>query len=381
MKKIIIFYASYGGGHLSAAKSIMHYIDSNYPDTEVELIDCVKYISNTLDKVTTTAYKEMAKKVPWAWGQVYKKSQKGPLAKVSSSSNKILARKLLKLLQEKAPDLIISTHPFGNQMVSYLKRKEKFNCPLATVMTDYAPHEQWLIGKEYIDYFFVAHRGMKEALEKFDIPSENIYITGIPLSGKFLKHYKKENILSDFNLSPDKQVILFFGGGEFGLGKTKTLEILSSLIDCSDAQIVAIAGKNEKMEENFREIAATCSRPNDILVLPFTDKVPELMSISYLVVTKPGGLTTSEALASGLPLILINPIPGQEEENAEFLENEGVAFWLKKEDDSRKAFSSLFENPEKIKKMRVNAKLLAKKNSTKDICKILFDLNNKTELK
>ncbi len=373
MKKIIIFYASYGGGHLSAARSIKQYIDSNYSDMNVELIDCVKYISNALDKVTTTAYKEMAKKAPWAWGRVYAKSQKGALAHISSSSNKLMAIKLLKLLREKNPDLIISTHPFGSQMVSYLKRKEKFDCSLATVMTDYAPHEQWLIGKEYIDYFFVAHKGMKEALEAHNIPAERIHVTGIPLSGKFLKHYDRSGIFSDFHLNPEKKVILFFGGGEFGLGKTRTLEILSALISASDAQIVAIAGKNEKMKKHFDEISVTCSRPEDILVLPFTDKVPELMSISYLVVTKPGGLTTTESLASGLPLILINPIPGQEEENAAFLEKEGVAFWLRKTDSPYEALSEFFQNPEKIKKMRLNAKLHAKRNSTKDICSILLD--------
>lgn len=372
MKKIVIFYASYGGGHLSAAKSIKQYMDSHFEDVQVELIDCVKYISYTLDKVTTTAYKEMAKKAPWAWGRVYDRSQKGALSYISSSSNKLMSIKLLKLLEEIKPDLVVSTHPFGSQMVSYLKQKEKFKCKLATVMTDYAPHEQWLIGKNYIDYFFVAHSKMKDQLVFEGVLPENIFVTGIPLSNKFLDHYDRNYTFSLFNLNPQKNVITFFGGGEFGLGKSRTLEILNSLIESSDAQIVAIAGKNEKMKKHFDEIASTCSRPEDVLVLPFTDKVPELMSISYLVVTKPGGLTTTEALASGLPLILINPIPGQEEENAEFLEKQGVAFWLKKSDDPASVFHSFFSDTEKIKKMRLNAKLHAKKNSTKDICEILI---------
>ena len=255
----------------------------------------------------------------------------------------------------------------------YLKKHNKINCKIASIMTDFAPHDQWLVGKKCIDYFFVAHKGMKEALEAHNIPAERIHVTGIPLSGKFLKHYDRSGIFSDFHLNPEKKVILFFGGGEFGLGKTRTLEILSALISASDAQIVAIAGKNEKMKKHFDEISVTCSRPEDILVLPFTDKVPELMSISYLVVTKPGGLTTTESLASGLPLILINPIPGQEEENAAFLEKEGVAFWLRKTDSPYEALSEFFQNPEKIKKMRLNAKLHAKRNSTKDICSILLD--------
>lgn len=116
MKKILIFYASYGGGHLNAAKSIYECILENYPQMEVELIDCMKYVNKTIEKVTTTAYIEAAKKMPIVWGRIYNDSQKGPLAHISSRSNKIMAIKLLKLLREKQPELIISTHPFGSQM-------------------------------------------------------------------------------------------------------------------------------------------------------------------------------------------------------------------------------------------------------------------------
>ena len=112
MKKILIFYASYGGGHLNAAKYINEYILNNYKNTNVEMIDCMKYVNKAIEKVSTLAYRELAKKAPWVWGRIYSDSQKGPVAHLSSRSNKILAIKLLKLLREKKPDLIISTHPF-----------------------------------------------------------------------------------------------------------------------------------------------------------------------------------------------------------------------------------------------------------------------------
>ena len=162
MKNVLIFYASYGGGHLNAAKSINEYILNNYTDIHVELIDCMKYINKPIEKITTTAYREMAKKMPWAWGRIYSDSQKGPLAHISSRSNKIMAIKLLKLLREKQPDLIISTHPFGSQMCNYLKRKGKIFAKIATIMTDFAPHDQWLVGGDFTDYFFVAHEKMKD---------------------------------------------------------------------------------------------------------------------------------------------------------------------------------------------------------------------------
>ncbi len=145
MKKILIFYASYGGGHLNAAKSIKECLDTNYTDCETELIDCIKYVNKPIEKITTAAYREMAKKVPWAWGKIYNDSQKGPLAHISSRTNMIFAVKLLKLLKEKKPDIIISTHPFGSQMCSYLKRKGKISSKIATIMTDFSPHDQWLV--------------------------------------------------------------------------------------------------------------------------------------------------------------------------------------------------------------------------------------------
>ncbi len=373
MKKVLIFYASYGGGHLSAAKSIEECINSNYPNVETELIDCMKYISKTIEKVTTTAYKEFAKKMPWAWGRIYSDSQKGPLAHITTRSNKVMAIKLLKLLREKKPDLIVSTHPFGSQMCSYLKRKNKINSQIATIMTDFAPHDQWLVGSDYTDFFFVAHDKMKSYLVEKGISESKVFATGIPISNKFLENYDRNEILNYFGLRDDLKTVLFFAGGEYGLGKNRTLKIFKCFVqDFDDIQLIAIAGKNEKMKLAFEEIVKKNNKENSVKVLEYTDKVPELMSISDLVVTKPGGLTTTESLVSNLPIVVINPIPGQEEENAQFLENNNIAVWIRKNDDSEAVLKKLFSDPEKINEMKFNTDILAKKNSTKDICDIML---------
>ena len=375
--KILIFYASYGGGHLNAAKSINECLKNNYKNVDVELIDCMKYVNKTIEKVTTKAYTEMAKKAPWAWGRIYSDSQKGPLAHITTRSNKIMAIKLLKLLREKQPDLIISTHPFGSQMCSYLKRKGKISSKIATIMTDFAPHDQWLIGSDYTDFYFVAHDKMKEYLILKGIDSSKIFATGIPLSSRFLKKYDRKTILKELNFEDDKKNILFFGGGEFGLGKTRTVEIFESFVKyCSDMQIIAIAGKNEKMKNAFDKIVSEYNKSNNVIVFEYTSQVPEFMSISDLVVTKPGGLTTTESLASHLPMVIINPIPGQEEENAEFLEKNGIGIWIKKDDNVMKVLDNLFSNPDNLSKMKDNTKKLAKLNSTKDICDILLNINH-----
>ena len=371
MKKVLIFYASYGGGHLSAAKSIKQYIDENFEDVQTQMIDCVKYINKSLDKVTTGAYREMAKKAPWAWEKVYYKSQSGFLSKVSTTSNKVMAVKMAKLFREYNPDIVISTHPFGSQMTSYLKQKNKTNCKLATVMTDFAPHDQWLIGHAFVDFYFVSNEYMKTNMIKNEIPENKIHVTGIPISEKFTQTYNKQDLLNNFGLTVNRKTILFFGGGEYGLGKDKTVQILNSLAKSKyDIQVVAIAGKNEKMKKAFEDIVHEYKKQDTIKVLPFTDKVPELMSISDLVITKPGGLTTSESLASGLPIIVINPIPGQEEENAEFLENSGAAVWLKKNSNPDDIFKFIFENDSILLKMKEKSIQIAKPNSTKDICNI-----------
>lgn len=372
--KVLIFYASYGGGHLNAAKSIEDCIIKNYKNVNVELIDCMKYINKTIEKVTTSAYNEMAKKMPWAWGKIYDDSQKGPLAHISSRSNQIMAIKLLKLLRKKRPDLIISTHPFGSQMCSYLKRKGKIDSKIATIMTDFAPHDQWLVGNDFVDYYFVAHDEMKQYLINKNISEEKVFPTGIPISSRFTEKYDKKKILDDFDLPIDKQTILFFGGGEFGLGKTKTIKIFESLVQLGgNTQIIAISGKNPEMKENFSNIVKQYNKEQFVKVLSFTDKVPELMSISDLVVTKPGGLTTSESLASHLPMVIINPIPGQEKENAEFLESRGIAVWIKNSNESKTIFELLLSNKDKLAKMKENTNILAKPFSTFEICKTLLN--------
>ena len=372
MKKILIFYASYGGGHLSAAKSIKQYIDEYYDDVETEMIDCVKYINKALDKVTTAAYREMAKKAPWAWEKVYYKSQDGFLGKVSTTSNKIMAVKMAKLFREFKPDIVISTHPFGSQMTSYLKQKGKTNCKLATIMTDFKYHDQWLIGNRFVDFYFVSNSKMKEELINNNIEEKKVFVTGIPISNRFLQSYNKDEICSLFDIDANKKTILFFGGGEYGLGKDRTVSILDSLADFSNIQVIAIAGKNEKMKQEFEKIVINKHKESSIKVLPFTDKVPELMAISDLVITKPGGLTVSESLASHLPLVVINPIPGQEEENAEFLENAACAVWLKKNDDPKKILSNILSDDKILSNMKEQSIKLAKQTSTEDICKIIF---------
>lgn len=376
MKKILIFYASYGGGHLSAAKSVESVINEKYPDYETKLVDCMKYVNKGIEKITTAAYRGMAKKAPWAWGKIYNASQKGVMAHISTRSNAMMAVKLLELLRSEKPDIVISAHPFSSQMCAYLKRKGKINFPLATIMTDFAPHDQWLVGHEYTEFFFVAHDKMRNYLISKGIDESKVFATGIPISIRFTKEYNRAEILKEFNLKDNKKTILFFGGWNSGSAQARTLKIFDALANySSNLQVVAISARNKKLQEGYEKIVKEKNLEN-VTILDYTTKVPELMSIANLVVAKPGGLTTSESLAMNLPMIIINPIAGQEEENAEFLEEKGIGIWMRKDDNIKEKIENLLSDTEKLANMKECTKILAHKFSSYDIIDIVFNTKN-----
>lgn len=375
MKKVLIFYASYGGGHLSAAKSIQTYMDENYSDkVETNLVDCIKYINKPIEKMTTKIYMNMATKHTKMWEIIYKNSnKKSALSGFSNSINKFMAKKLYKLIKNYSPDIIISTHPFSSQMDAYLKKKGKITCPVYTVMTDFVSHEQWFTHREYNTCFFVSNENLRQDLiNNFRIPEDKVITSGIPISKRFKDNFNKEEIYKEFNLIPNKKTILFFGGGELGIGRKNTIDILEALAKSNhDIQVFAIAGRNEKLKKSFENIVNKYNKNDSIKVLGYTTKVPELMNISSLVITKPGGLTSSESLSCSLPLFLINPIPGQEVGNAEILEKTGAAIWIKPETNLDVLFNKVFNNDSNIlEEMKQNSSKLARPDSTKTICEI-----------
>ena len=214
---------------------------------------------------------------------------------------------------------------------------------------------------------------MKKELINHGINENKIFPTGIPVSPRFFKEFHKHDIYNDFDLSENRDTVLFFAGGEFGLGRKSTYEILETLArDFDNLQIIAVAGKNKKMNHYFNEIVQKYQKQSLIKVLDYTNKVPELMSISKLIITKPGGITSSESLVSKVPLLIINPIPGQEEENAKYLENNGFAIWMKKTDSVSEILKNILNDSNLINKLKINIINLNKYNATEEICKIVL---------
>lgn len=215
---------------------------------------------------------------------------------------------------------------------------------------------------------------MKRDMIELGVLEEKICVSGIPVSEKFKETFNREKVCEEFDLNPKEQTVLFFAGGEFGLGNKTTVMVLKALIRLfSKLQVVAISGKNPKMKAKLEELVKNTDSDERIKILEYTNQVPELMSISSFVITKPGGLTSTESLTAHLPMIIINPIPGQEEENAQFLVEKGVAVWIKKNDNIARVLKELYRNQKKLPLMKENAIALAKPDSTGDICRVLLE--------
>ena len=378
---ILLFYASYGSGHLSAATAIEQYIRENYPDAKTLKIDCVEYINKSINKISTSAYKSIILKTPVLWGQVYKLLKNDTILDITQFSNRFMAKKIFTLFEDFEPDLVISCHPLGGQITSFLKSHKKTNCKLATVMTDFASHKQWLIGKDYTDYFFVSNIEMKTSLISEGIYPNKIYVSGIPISPNFYKNYNKENIYKSLNIEKNKKNIIFFGGGSLGLSSSSNIQaILTSLLQATDEsyQIIIISGKNQKLYNDFQKTINNTYHKSQIKLIDFTTELPELLPITSFVITKPGGLTITECISTNVPIILINPIPGQEKENAQYIADTKMGIWIKTNKPTSEYFQEIFNDTKLIEEIKENQKKYSHINSTKNICDILIN-ENKSE--
>lgn len=378
---ILLFYASYGSGHLSATTAIEQYIRENYPDAKTLKIDCVEYINKSINKISTSAYKSIILKTPMLWGQVYKLLKNDTILDITQFSNRFMAKKIFTLFEDFEPDLVISCHPLGGQITSFLKSHKKTNCKLATVMTDFASHKQWLIGKDYTDYFFVSNIEMKTSLISEGIYPNKIYVSGIPISPNFYKNYNKENIYKSLNIEKNKKNIIFFGGGSLGLSSSSNIQaILTSLLQSTDEsyQIIIISGKNQKLYNDFQKTINNTYHKSQIKLIDFTTELPELLPITSFVITKPGGLTITECISTNVPIILINPIPGQEKENAQYIADNKMGIWIKTNKPTSEYFQEIFNDTKLIEEIKENQKKYSHINSTKNICDILIN-ENKSE--
>lgn len=371
--KVLLLYASFGGGHFKAAESLKEYFEDYHPDYELMFLDAMKYTSPEINKIILKFYVQLAKNMPKAWGKIYNLSdQYSSLTDFTTLLNKIVAGKFKQLVLDFNPDIIICTHPFAVDMLYTLKKKNTLNAKIGLVLTDYAPHAMWLTQPNTVDAFFVAHEGMIDLMEIEKIDTQKVYSTGIPVLKAFHTKYNRNELLQEFDLQ-DKFTLLFIPGGEYGMSKNSA--VFKDILRIPDIQIIAVTGKNEKLKKKFEKLAGVSSK--NIKVLGYTNDIPKLLNISDLIISKTGGLTTTESIVSHTPLVVLSPLPGQEEHNSNYVINNGLGYRLFENCNKLVTLKNIINNKKRIEQINEMCELLAKPNASRDICEKMIDLCEK----
>ncbi|WP_099204987.1 MGDG synthase family glycosyltransferase [Scatolibacter rhodanostii] len=358
--KIMILTAATGGGHLSAASALEEYIREN-TSHEVVTVDALKAIGRFLDKTICDSYLFMAKRVPLLFGQLYKQTNKpNYLSYLAPKINSTFSYSLNKAIHLVDPDVIISTHPFATEMISHLKHLGKISAKLLTVITDYGLHRAWIA--EHVDGYIVACEDMIAPLMALGVPENKIHVFGIPVHKAFFNPPSREDTLKELGFSPEIPTVLFMAGS---FGVSDIIKMYRSLTSAEKKlQMIVITGRNERLYSAFEEeIESSSENKNRTHLLFFTKEVQKYMNASDLIVTKPGGLTVSEALACNLPLAVFNAIPGQEEDNALFLENNGMGIRIPKDNSFTDVLLSLVRDTGRLNQMRENCRRFDKSDS------------------
>jgi processive 1,2-diacylglycerol beta-glucosyltransferase len=367
-KKILLLSASAGAGHGRAAEAIEKAFTQaeNGESSEVHHLDILNYTNKVFRHLYSKAYIDLVNKHPEVPGWFYDKLDKPwKNERRRLALDKLNTRPLVKLLRGYQPDLIVCTHFLPAEIVSWLKAKERLSSRQVIIVTDFDVHAMWLV--HHYEHYFVALDEARVYLEALGIPPHKITFSGIPIDPVFAQQKDKQEMRAKHGLAPDRTTILLSAGG-FGVGSVDAL--INSLLPLKhSAQIVAICGRNEDLKKRLTRLAARAKPDATVLLKPFgyTNQMDELMTASDLVLGKPGGLTTSEALSKGLVFVIVNPIPGQEERNSDHLLESAVAIRCNNLPTLSYKLDRLLADPDRFASMQANAKRMARPDAAKEI--------------
>lgn len=375
IKKVLLLSASAGAGHIRAAQAIEKAFaeigDATGERREVQHLDILNYTNKVFRHLYSKAYIDLVNKMPEVPGWFYDKLDKPwKNERRRLALDKLNTRPLVKLLRDYHPDLIVCTHFLPAEIVSWLKAKERLSSRQVIVVTDFDVHAMWLV--HHYEQYFVAIDEARAYLEALGIPAAKITVSGIPIDPVFAQTKDKQQMRAKHGLAPDRTTILLSAGG-FGVGSVDAL--IAALMHLQHrAQIVAICGRNEELKKRLVKQAARLKEDATVLVKPFgyTNEMDELMTAADVVLGKPGGLTTSEALAKGLAFAIVNPIPGQEERNSDHLLEAGVGIRCNNLPTLAYKLDRLLADPGRLATMQANARKLGHPNAAKEIVERLI---------
>jgi processive 1,2-diacylglycerol beta-glucosyltransferase len=372
-KKVLILSASVGAGHVRAAQAVEKAFVEMHAAQELQSIDTLTYTNRVFRHLMARTYLDLVGSAPGILGWLYDymdrpwRRERRRLA-----LEKLNLRRFTKMLREYEPDMAVCTHFFPSDIISYLKAKKELSTRQAIVVTDFDVHAMWLC--HHYEHYFVPLEETRVHMEKLGIPGDKITVTGIPIDPVFAQQKDKGEMREKHGLAPDRTTILVSAGG-FGVGPIEHL--VESLLELKhEAQVIMICGRSEElkkcMERRARQIPS--GHPVTIKVVAFTKEMDEYMSASDLVVGKPGGLTSSEALAKGLVFVVVNPIPGQEERNSDHLLEEGAAIRCNNLPALAYKIDRLLDDPKRFAAMQANSRRLGRPRAAYDIVSKLLEL-------
>jgi len=373
LRKVLLLSASAGAGHIRAAEAIEKAFNQakGAESREVRHIDVLNYTNKLFRHLYSKAYIDLVNKMPEVPGWVYDKLDKPwKNERRRLALDKLNTRPFVKLLREYQPDLIVCTHFLPAEIVSWLKAKERLASRQVIIVTDFDVHAMWLV--HHYERYFVALDEARAYLLALGIPAEKITVSGIPIDPVFAVKKDKQEMRAKHGLAPDRMTILLSAGG-FGVGSVDAL--VHSLLPLQHrAQVVAICGRNEELKQRLTKLAARAKPDANVLLKPFgyTKEMDELMTASDLVLGKPGGLTTSEALAKGLVFVIVNPIPGQEERNSDHLLEGAVAIRCNNLPTLSYKLDRLLSDPNRFRAMQKNSQRMGHPNAAKEIVEQLI---------
>lgn len=365
---VLILAARYGDGHLRAAKAIALQLLIQNPKLRVGIIDYYRYVSPAFDNSIRWAYLSSVRFAPMVWRWFYSSTQRiEPTSSVQQLFNQIGMSKFYQAIRDNPPKVIISTYPTAAGVVSTLQKERKLDVVNLVVMTDYSVHSQWI--HPGVEAYFVGSDDMRQELSDRGIAEQKIIASGIPIDERFREGVDEGAVRAQYGLGTDP-VILFMGGSYM---PAKEFERVLQYIDEAPTKhtTLVVAGKGEPRRQLAEEYQKRSKNP--MQVFGFVNNVHELMAVSHLLVSKAGGLTTTESLCRGIPVIVYRPIPGQEDANAEFLARHGVGLRAKSEENVGEMVSYLLEHPWELKQMAVQAKQLGHPDASETIATMVND--------
>ncbi len=363
--RVLILSVPAGGGHLQTSKALRDYLLTQ-KNTECEILDIAENVNDLAATLVSEGYLVASTYMQTGYRFVYNQMDKRTKKSFTPGSQvlyQICGKKLVEYIKDFKPDVIVSTHVFATVILNIHAKKHKIQTKMVSIVTDFTVHPMW--EQTTSDYYVIAAENLAlEALKKWGT-ADNVLPLGIPIREEFSKKLSPVQARKELGLKDKFTVLIMMGSMGYAGAAIDIVKQLDKLDE--DLQIVVVCGSNKALKQKLSRKKVK----KDMVVYGFCDNVPALMDACDCIITKPGGLTTSEAMAKNIPIILTNPIPGQEERNMEFMQNNGVAMSLSDEFTADKAVYQLIHNEGIKENLIKNIKRIAKPNATQDLAEFL----------